>query len=130
MKTGYTKEAGYCLTATAKRNNMRVIAVVMGEPESTTRTTDVSAMLDYAFAQYDVESFLSTDSVIDTVYVNKGKREYIDIVPKDNVTILNKKVDNKKNVTYDLKLDNLKLPIKKGDSVGKLLCLLVPAPIL
>ena len=118
LKTGYTKEAGYCLTATAKRGNMRIIAVVMGEPESSVRSSEVSSMLDYAFAQYEVESFLSTDSKLDTVYINKAHHEYFNVVPKENVTILNKKLDNKKTATYELKMDNYKLPIKKGDRVG------------
>ena len=120
LKTGYTSEAGYCLTATAKRNGMRIIAVVMGEPDSKTRTSDVSSMLDYAFAQYETETFLSTDSVLDTISVSKGKKEFVNIVPKENVTILNKKTENKKNATYNLEMYDMKLPLKKGDPVGKL----------
>ena len=120
LKTGYTGEAGYCLTATAKRNGMRVIAVVMGEPDSKTRTSDVSSMLDYAFAQYETETFLSTESILDTININKGKKEFVNIVPKENVTILNKKTDNKKNATYNLEMYDMKLPLKKGDTVGKL----------
>ena len=120
LKTGYTGEAGYCLTATAKRNGMRVIAVVMGEPDSKTRTSDVSSMLDYAFAQYETETFLSTDSILDTISVNKGKKEFVNIVPKENVTILNKKTENKKNANYNLEMYDMKLPLKKGDTVGKL----------
>ncbi len=120
LKTGYTGEAGFCLTATAKRNGMRIIAVVMGEPDSKTRTSDVSSMLDYAFAQYETETFLSTESILDTKNINKGKKEYVNIVPKENVTILNKKTDNKKNATYNLEMYDMKLPLKKGDTVGKL----------
>ena len=120
LKTGYTGEAGFCLTATAKRNGMRIIAVVMGEPDSKTRTSDVSSMLDYAFAQYETETFLSTESILDTININKGKKEYVNIVPKENVTILNKKTDNKKNATYNLEMYDIKLSLKKGDTVGKL----------
>ena len=120
LKTGYTGEAGFCLTATAKRNGMRIIAVVMGEPDSKTRTSDVSSMLDYAFAQYETETFLSTESILDTISVNKGKKEFVNIVPKENVTILNKKTDNKKNANYKLEMYDMKLPLKKGDTVGKL----------
>ena len=120
LKTGYTKEAGYCLTATAKRNGMRIIAVVMGEPESSVRSSEVSSMLDYAFAQYELESFLSTDSKLDTVYINKAHKENFNVVPKEDVTILNKKLEDKKNATYELKMDSYKLPIKKGDRVGSL----------
>lgn len=120
LKTGYTKEAGYCLTATAKRNGMRIIAVVMGEPESSVRSSEVSSMLDYAFAQYELESFLSTDSKLDTVYINKAHKEYFNVVPTEDVTILNKKLEDEKNATYELKMDSYKLPIKKGDRVGSL----------
>lgn len=120
LKTGFTNEAGYCLTATAKKNNMRIIAVVMGEPESTTRTKDVSSMFDYAFAQYELETFLSTNSILKTININKAQQETINIVPTKDVTILNKKIENKKNATYDLQLNNIKLPSKKGDSIGKL----------
>ena len=120
LKTGYTGEAGFCLTATAKRNGMRIIAVVMGEPDSKTRTSDVSSMLDYAFAQYETETFLSTESILDTININKGKKEFVNIVPKENVTILNKKTDNKKNATYNLEMYDIKLSLKKGDTVGKL----------
>ena len=52
LKTGYTSEAKYCLSATAKRDNMRIIAVVMGEPNTKTRNAEVSSLLDYSFAQY------------------------------------------------------------------------------
>lgn len=120
LKTGYTSEAGYCLTATAKRENMRIIAVVMGEPDSTTRTLDVSAMLDYAFAQYSIETFLSTSSILDTIVDDKVDGGYINVVPKENVTILNKKLENKKNASYELRIDKFNYPISKGESIGKL----------
>lgn len=54
LKTGYTKEAGYCLTATAKRNNMRLIGVIMGEETSAKRNEEMSKMLDYGFNLYTV----------------------------------------------------------------------------
>ena len=120
LKTGYTKEAGYCLTATAKKNNMRVIAITMGEPDSQTRNKEVSEMLDYVFAQYEIEEVLSKESVLDTIKLSKSKTEYIEIVPMQAVTFLNKKIENKKNATYQLNLDEIKLPVKPGDKVGTL----------
>lgn len=120
LKTGYTKEAGYCLTATAKRNNMRVISVVMGEPDSATRNSDTSSMLDYAFAQYEVEKLLSKDSVLDEILIENAKDLYAKIVPISDIVILNKKIDGKKNITYEVKIDNIAAPIRKGDIVGKL----------
>lgn len=118
LKTGYTKEAGYCLTATAKKNNMRVIAVVMGEPDSQTRNKEVSEMLDYVFAQYEVEEILSKDSVLDKVKVSKGKQESIEIIPTEGITFLNKKTEPKKNATFELNVGTLSAPLKVGDKVG------------
>ena len=119
LKTGYTAGAGYCLTATAKKNDMRIIAVAMGEPDSKTRNAEITSMLDYAFAQYEIETVLSTDSVLGKRKVEKGKDEYVTIVPTKNINLLYKKTDDRKNVTYDVKIDSLKAPIKKGDIVGK-----------
>lgn len=118
LKTGYTEEAGYCLTATAKKNGMRVIAVVMGEPDSKTRNAEVSSMLDYVFAQYELEKLLSKDSVLGKVLVEKGKDKYVEIVPTKDVTILNKKIDGKKNATYEVTVHSIKSPVTPGDIVG------------
>ena len=120
LKTGYTKEAGYCLTATAKRNDMRLIAVVMGENDSQTRNSEVTSMLDYAFSQYEVEKLLSKDSVVGETILEKGIKKYVELVPVNDVTVLNKKIDGKKNATYEVEVNKISAPIKKGDIVGKL----------
>ncbi len=120
LKTGYTAGAGYCLTATAKKNGMRLIAVVMGEPDSKTRNAEVTQMLDYAFAQYDLEKLLSTDSILGKKKVDKGKQQYVEIVPMEDVSLLHKKIENKKNVTYELHVKEIKAPVNVGDIVGTL----------
>ncbi len=121
LKTGYTTEAGYCLTATAQKNKMRVIAIVMGESDSKVRNNEISEMLNYAFAQYSVEYLLSKNSPIGKVEVEKGKRKTVSVVPMQDITILNKKTDNKKTPTYEIKLNSIKAPVKKGDSIGTLI---------
>ena len=121
LKTGYTSGAGYCLTFTAKKNNMRLLGVVMGEPESTTRNSEVKEMLDYGFAQYEVETMLSTKSVLDTKEVDKGKKRYVDLVPTENINFLNKKANGKRNASYEVKIGKLKAPLKVGDKVGTLI---------
>ena len=118
LKTGYTKGAGYCLTATANKNNMRLIAVVMGEETSQLRNSEVTSMMDYGYAQYSLENLLDTDSILGKVEVDKGKNRYVEVVPKENITFLNKKVANKKNATYKVKIKNVKAPVKVGDEVG------------
>lgn len=120
LKTGYTEGAGYCLTATMKKDGMRVIATVMGEPSSQIRNSEVSSMLDYAFAQVGLKRMLSKDSVVETINLPKAKIDEIKIVPSKDVNILYKKIDGEITPTYEIKVNELKLPIKKGDIVGKL----------
>lgn len=118
LKTGYTDEAGYCLTATAKRNNMRLIAVVMGEADSSIRNKEVSNMLNYGYNLYQREVILDTNTIVGTINVEKGKEEKIDIVAKDEVSILLKKGSVKKEYVYKLNIQKIDAPIKIGDKVG------------
>ncbi len=120
LKTGYTKEALYCLTATARKNGMRVITVVMGEPDSKIRQKETTEMLDYAFAQYETETLLSQKSELGNVEIEKGKSKYITVIPSEEITLLHKKSEPKKNATYELHMGDIKAPIKKGDIVGSL----------
>lgn len=120
LKTGYTEGAGYCLTATMKKDGMRVIATVMGEPSSQIRNSEVSSMLDYAFAQVGLKRMLSKNSVVETINLPKAKIDAVKIVPCKDVNVLYKKIDGEITPTYEIKINDLKLPIKKGDKVGKL----------
>lgn len=120
LKTGYTDGAGYCLTATMKKDDMRVIATVMGEPSSQTRNNEVGSMLDYAFAQMGLKKLLSKDSVVKKINLPKAKTDKIKIVPSEDVNILYKKIDGEITPTYEIKVNEIKLPIKKGDVVGTL----------
>ncbi len=121
LKTGFTNEAGYCLTATAKKSNMRVIAVVMGEPDSKTRNAEISSMLDYMFAQYEIEKLLSKQSVIGKIKVDKSKDKYVELIPMEDVTVLQPKIGEKKNATYEVIVNEIKAPVKVGDIVGELI---------
>lgn len=123
LKTGYTSTAGYCLTATANKNNMRLIAVAMGEESSALRNTEVMAMLDYGYAQYRMDNIAKQNQVFAKISVEKAKDEVIEIVPKTDINVFNKKTTKLGTISYDLKLDEIKAPIKAGDSVGKLLVL-------
>ena len=120
LKTGYTKEAGYCLTATAKKGNSRFIVVVMGEADSKTRNAEVSEMLDYAFAQYEVEEILSKDTIVGKVPVTLGNKTEVEIIPLESLSFLNKKGTEKRNISYELKFNSLKSSLKTGDKVGEM----------
>lgn len=120
LKTGYTEEAGYCLTATINKDNMRLIAVVMGEPTSSIRNSEVSALLDYGYNLYQKDTYITTEEIIDTVPVEKGKDEFANIVVLKDVGTINKKGHKMGEVTYELDLKKIKAPVNKGDIVGNL----------
>lgn len=120
LKTGYTSNSGYCITTTAKRNNLRFITVVMGEPSSSIRNSETTAMLDYGFNTYQIDTLVNKNKLLSKVKVNMGVDEEVDIVSSEDINILNSKVGNKRNVSYEVKLDNIKAPVKVGDVVGKI----------
>ena len=120
LKTGYTKEAGYCLTATAKRGDMRLIAVAMGEETSKIRNEEITRMLDYGFNTYTVNKFLSKTKKVGVLKNDKSTLTKVNVVPKNDINILNKKGNKKRKLTYKLNVTKNKLPVKKGDTIGYL----------
>lgn len=121
LKTGYTSTAGYCLTATAKKNNVRLIAVAMNEPSSSTRNAEISSMLDYGFAKIKTVEIATTNTVIKKIEIDKSKNKYVEIVPTDNISIVKQKTEQVGEITYETELNNVKAPIKKGEIIGKLI---------
>lgn len=120
LKTGFTDEAGYCLTATMKKDGMRLITVVMKEENTNKRSADTTKMLDYGFNVYMVQTILDEKTTIEKREVELGKKLTTEIIPKENITILNKKSDEIKNITYKTKIGNITAPVKKGDIVGSI----------
>ena len=118
LKTGFTDEAGYCLTATMKKDNMRLITVVMKEENTSKRSADTTKMLDYGFNIYMVQTILDEKTTIEKKKVELGKTLITEIVPKENITILNKKSEEQKNITYKTNINKIIAPVKKGDKVG------------
>ncbi|MBM6619952.1 D-alanyl-D-alanine carboxypeptidase family protein [Bacillus suaedaesalsae] len=122
LKTGYTSEAKYCLTATAKKDNMRVIAVVMGASTPKDRNAQVTKMLDYAFSQYKTHPMLERSAVVSKVKVSKGATKTVDAVTSESISILTKKGEAVDDVTQEIVLkEDLKAPVKKGDEIGQLI---------
>ncbi len=118
LKTGHTKEAGYCLTATAKKNNIRYITVLMGEPTSDLRSSETTSMLNYAFNSFKLNTIISKSQELGNVYIDKSKEKTVKIVTKKDITELISKEKESPNYTYNLKIDKLKAPLKKGTKVG------------
>lgn len=121
LKTGYTSEAKFCLSATAKRDNLRVVAVVLGEPNTKTRNAEVTKMFDYAFSQYTSLPIFKTGDVIGTIRIEKGEQPKLEITATHPYSVLMKKGDAGDDIRHELQLKpNLKAPIAVGQSLGKL----------
>ncbi|MCA0147743.1 MULTISPECIES: D-alanyl-D-alanine carboxypeptidase family protein [Rossellomorea] len=121
LKTGFTNEAKYCLTATAKKDNMRVIAVVFGAPTPKERNNEVSKMLDYAFNQYSTKPLFKKGDSLAKVKVSKGKENKVDAVTDEPISLLTQKGEKLDEIQQKITLSkDLKAPIKKGDKVGTL----------
>lgn len=119
LKTGFTGQAKYCLTATAKKGNMRVIAVVFGANTPKERNKEVTKMLDYAFSQYTTTPLYKKDAPIKKVEVNKGEQKYVNAVTSEPLSALAKKGTTAKDMKTEVKLvENLNAPVKKGDEIG------------
>ncbi len=121
LKTGFTREAKYCLTATAKKNDMRVIAVVMGAETPKKRNADITTMLDYAFNHYETESLYKRFQPVDQLKMIRANNPNVDVVTSESVSVLKKKGQKIEKVEREIQYnDHIELPLKKGQEVGKL----------
>lgn len=121
LKTGFTSEAKYCLTATAEKEGMRVIAVVFGAPTSKSRNAQVSKMLDYAFSQYESHPMYEKGRVLGKAGISKGSEKNVEAVTSERISLLTKKGEDIKKIEEKISIKkDLKAPIEKGDQVGTL----------
>lgn len=120
LKTGFTDNAKYTMAVTAKRNNMRLIAIVLGEEVSKVRNQETTDLLDYGFNLYTVDVIKKQGDVIDTIVLDKGSKNQVDVVLENDITVLRKKSDTEKQYTEKVKLNEIKLPLTKNQKVGTL----------
>src|SRR3954467_14036024 len=121
LKTGFTAEAKYCLTATAQKDGMRVIAVVFGAPTSKERNAQVTKMLNYAFNQYKTHPLFERNHVMGSVKIQKGAEKTVEVITSEPISLLTKKGETIDDVKQQLDVNkDLKAPIKKGDKIGML----------
>ncbi|MGN0106322.1 MAG: D-alanyl-D-alanine carboxypeptidase family protein [Hominilimicola sp.] len=118
LKTGSTSKALCCLSATAKRNDMQLIAVVLGAPTSAERFSSAKALLDYGFANYAVNTQVTAGDEIDKVHVEKGVDTEVSVVAGDTYSTLVKK-GQEDNVNKEVILDEeITAPLEAGQKIG------------
>lgn len=119
LKTGSTSRALCCLSASAKRDEMQLVAVVLGAETSAKRFSSAKAILDYGFANYKLTKLSEENEFICESNVENSNKEEISIVVAETKTLLQNKKQSK-NIERQVFVDQLKAPIKKGDTVGKI----------
>lgn len=118
-KTGSTNEAGCCLTATAKRNNMRLISVVIGAKNSQTRFNECSKLFNYGFANFESRKILDCQKAIEILPVGKGKINEVEIFSAEDFAVTTRKgQESDIEVTYSLP-EKVSAPTKSGQVIGK-----------
>ena len=120
LKTGYTSESMYCITATAKRNGLRLIAVVMREPDKKSRTKDIVSLLDTGFARYAHVTVLEKEEVMDSIQIDKGFPEEIRITNKDEIGYTAQIGAYKQEMERTVEIVVDKAPVLKNETVGTL----------
>lgn len=120
LKTGHTDAAKYCLAATAKKNDMRLIAIVLGEEVSKVRNSETMALLDYGFNTYGLQIVKKKNETVKTERVEKASTKKIEYTSIYDIGVLSKKSDTKKKYSYDIKITKNNLPLIKGEVVGKI----------
>lgn len=119
LKTGHTDAAKYCLAATAKKDDLRFIAVVLGEENSNVRNQEVMNLLDYGFSHYQIHMLKKQGDVVKDISLNKASKDKLSLTPVHDVGVLEEKGNQKHKYQLQLKINDTSLPIKKGDVVGK-----------
>ena len=119
LKTGHTDDAGYCLAATTKRGDLRLIAIVLGEEDSKTRNSETIELLDYGFNNVKLRKLKDKENSIKRIKLNKADKEYMDVYLKDNLNVV-EDIDSKNKYNYEVEVKDINLPIKKGDILGNI----------
>ena len=119
VKTGHTEAAGYCLVGSAKREDMRLVSVVLGTESKRARTKESQALLNYGFSFYESQKLHEAGKPIETVSVWKGDKKKVGVGVKEDLfaTVPRRQ---KKNLKVEVKIkEGLEAPIKKGEAVGE-----------
>lgn len=117
LKTGHTDDAGYCLSATVKRGDLRLIGIVLGENDSKVRNKETIDLLDYGFNNTKLKTLKKKNSIIQKINLDKSNKKTINLILKDNLNVVEEPGTNNK-YSYDIKIKEINLPIQKGDVLG------------
>ena len=120
VKTGFTAKAGYCVSASAERNGMELIAVIMKSDTSPHRNADASGLLNYGFANYAVVGLDAQEDTVSPVPVLLGKADSVGVEIAEEAQVLIEKAQANRVEKTLLLSDGVEAPVEKGQKVGTL----------
>ncbi len=124
LKTGSTSLAGFNLSATATRNNLKLIGVVVHASSGANRFDDARKVLDYGFANFACKEIMSKENVVEKIKIEKSNLEEVEVIVQNQVSALMKKGDEKNIRTEIIYNDNISAPLEYRAKVGVLNCYL------
>lgn len=124
LKTGHTKEAGFCLVASSKRGDMRLISVIMGTKSEKERANQSRTLLDWGFGHFTTQVVAPAEQQFGTVPVLYGKDEQVTVKTAENLQILTKKSQQGKITTQITLPKDITAPIQQGQAIGTVVAML------
>ena len=118
LKTGYTQEAKYCISATATRNGVRMLSVIMGAPTYKIRNRDAGMLMNFGFSKFEGKKILVKDEDVENIYLSKNTEKFFVAKAKDDLIAIIPKGENKE-IEKKIIIEELKKEYKEGDIVGK-----------
>lgn len=120
IKTGFTQDAGYCLASSAERDDLRLIAVLLGAETSQLRFSESARLLDYGFANYEAVKIADRNEIIGTASVEKGILSAVDIQTDEKIVLLVRKGEASA-ISYRIRpAEDLRAPVEEGQKAGTL----------
>lgn len=119
LKTGYTTEALSCVSVTAKKKDLRLIAVVMKEPNSKQRNAEIKQMLDYGFSQYDQGLLYPKGTKLETYTIENGKPSKVHLITLEDVVYVFEKGSEPKEKTKEITINKKSPPYTANEAIGK-----------
>lgn len=122
IKTGHTTQAGYCFTSSAERNNIKLISAIFGAEDEEARFSETEKLLDYGFNNYELLTLVKAKDAIlgyETVQVEKGKEKEVNVVAKNNLSVLIKTGEKDLYIPVIEENESVIAPIMSEDALGR-----------
>lgn len=119
LKTGYTPQAKHCVSATANRDDMHLVAVIMGSQDGKIRFREAASLLDYGFANYKVKKGPQVGEILGNMKVKKGDKKMVELTIENSMAFVVPKERTEKELSYSIQYDeNVVAPIYKNQKLG------------